>query len=460
MSTRSAAINAQSRSGWERVQAWLYAGTAHAVVAGMYLVLASGTLIFWGQSAGFAPIRFLDEVILFGFLLLTGGMVLATGRLYLAATVGWLLIFSAESLYTSALNQVSPPILWRGYLLAVKPLLILLVYQTLPLDRHSAEFILRGLTRFFGLITVAAVAYALIVEFGLGVNPLPGVVSAEIRLGLMPARSFFFHQSHMASFMTIAAAFYAAQALLINSRRSLILMATAIAGVIITARLKSLLLLPVILLVQYALIRLRQGRVRARTLVTIALLSLAALIVIALFSALLWDVIQLRLVDGSTNVRSALLKVALVINAETHGLGAGLGMFGSPVSVQYHYSPLYYRFGISNMTGATPTYFSYITDQWWAWYLGEVGYLGAAIFVGSLVWVLWRLRRLAEAWRERNWPMSALCYAALAALLFAILSGYASVYLTSPPTGYLVMSLCGLAFALDRGLRYPPPIAP
>lgn len=442
-----------------RVQllAWLYAGTGRLVVTGMYLVVASSALIYWGQQAGLAQARLLDEAIFALFALLAAGMVLASGRLYVTLTPLWLLAFSALGLYSSMLNEVSLPILWRGYLLAAKPLLIFWVYQLLPLDKDSAETIIRGLRRFLTVLTVAAVAYALILELGLGVNPVPGATSAEMRFGITPARSFFFHQSHMASFMTIAAAFFASHALLSNSRRSVILLFVAILGVIVTARLKSLLLLPVILVVQYGLIRLRQTRIRLRTLLTGVLISLAAIVAIAIFTALLWDVVELRLIDGSTNVRSALLKYAFVINSETYGLGAGLGMFGSAVSVEYQYSPLYYRFGISNMTGATPVYHAFITDQWWAWYLGEVGYWGTAVFIGCLLWILWRLHRLAGDWRGRHVWLSTWIYTALAALLFAILSGYASVYLTAPPTGYLVMSLCGLAFALDRGLRYVSP---
>lgn len=445
-------------STWRaQLLAWLYAGTGRLVVGGMYLVVAASVFIYLGQQVGLAQARLLDEAIFALFALLAAGMVLATGRLYVTSTPLWLLAFSALGLYSSVLNEVPLPILWRGYLLAAKPLLIFWVYQLLPLDKDSAETITRGLRHFLTVLTVTAVAYTLILELGLGVNPLPGASSAEVRFGIMPARSFFVHQSQMASFMTIAAAFFASHALLSNSRRSLSLLIVAILGVIVTARLKSLLLLPIILVVQYGLIRLRQARIHLRTLLAGVLISLTAIVVIAIFATLLWDVIELRLIDGSTNVRSALLKYALVINRETHGLGAGLGMFGSAVSVEYQYSPLYYRFGISNMTGATPAYHAFITDQWWAWYLGEVGYWGTAVFVGCLLWILWRLYRLAESWRDRHIWLGTWVYTALAALLFAILSGYASVYLTAPPTGYLIMSFCGLAFALDRGLRHVSP---
>ena len=56
-----------------------------------------------------------------------------------------------------------------------------------------------------------------------------------------------------------------------------------------------------------------------------------------------------------------------------------MGRYGSAVSTQY-YSPLYYKYRLYRLYGASPEKSNFITDQWWGWYIGESGILGHDLF--------------------------------------------------------------------------------
>ncbi|MGH2536158.1 MAG: hypothetical protein ACRDHL_02055 [Candidatus Promineifilaceae bacterium] len=432
------------------------------VTAGLFgalaLILASGTIAEWlspGPLRG--PGRWLDEAI-FGVIVVV--MLLSTltsGRLYLSRFLPGLLALSAAGLLSSLVNHVPLEIAATGYLLAAKPLILLIVCQMLVLSRPGAERALRLVGRFLAALILVAVAYAVIIELGIGHNPLPGVEEAQTRLGLNPARSFFFRPSPFSSMMTLAGLYFVSRYLSDTRRRDLLLVGLALLGVLLSARLKALLLLPVCALLLFGLIRVPTLRVKRRTLWLGAALLLLSLLLIASFALLLREFLILRLSPGADNVRNALLAAALAINVESVGLGAGLGMFGSATSVTFHYSPLYHDYGISTMWGAHPDNTMFITDQWWAWYLGEVGVLGTLIFLVTLSLIAAGLYQIGHRWRKARPALAQLAFASLAFLAFGVLSGYASTYLTAPPTGYFIMGLAGLVFALDRGLSRPGP---
>ena len=160
-----------------------------------------------------------------------------------------------------------------------------------------------------------------------------------------------------------------------------------------------------------------------------------------------------RLFGSANTVRAVLHKQALQILKDTNGLGAGFGMYVSSVSVTTHYSPLYDRYGISSMYGATPENSAFITDPWLAWYLGETGVVGIAVFLLALLIVIVGLWKISLRWYKRRPELAVLGFTAITFLIFGILSGYASVYITAPPTGYFLMGLAGIVFALDRASK-------
>ncbi|MEW5985385.1 MAG: hypothetical protein AB1791_02010 [Chloroflexota bacterium] len=423
-------------------------------ILGLYiLALFSGTLSrLLTEQLGLGGARYMDEAILLLLLLVVGLLVLRRGRLPTSPIYAFLLLFSLLGWLTSLLQRVPADVALLGFLLATKPLVIYLAYHSLPLDEATAARLLAGLDKLFITLTIAAVAYSLLFEQLLHVNLLPGVAPGQIRFGLTPARSFFVHPSPFTSMMTLAAFYHFGRLLQMKRPHSLLLLALAAGGVILGTRIKALFLLPVGILVIYALASMRQGHLKVKNALLGTLLVVVCLVFVGLFANLLQDVLLTRLSEESANVRSQLLRYALVINAESSGLGAGWGTYGSAISALYHYSSYYYRFGLSELYGGSLTNPSFLTDQWWSWYLGETGYLGTAVFLFTLLLIMAQLAHIAAYWRDRRPALAALAYTAVAALVYGVVAGYAGAYLTSAPIGYYIMSLAGLVCALHRAL--------
>lgn len=107
----------------------------------------------------------------------------------------------------------------------------------------------------------------------------------------------------------------------------------------------------------------------------IMLFILGSIGVIFIFS----DVISQRILDEST-ARNILYSKSLIIAKEHFPLGAGLGTFASYISGKY-YSPLYYKYGISNIYGLTSDNFKYVADTFWPQLLSQFGFLGILMFL-------------------------------------------------------------------------------
>lgn len=430
-----------------RIQAW------SVIVVGLLILVSPSLSQEIEMRTGIPTGRYLDELIFVAFLFVVVLGVLLTGRLFVSRVYPWLIAFSVFGAISTIIGDVSLIVAVLGYLLAVKALILVVAGQTVPLDGRSSQLLLRLINKLFVFVTLAAVGYAVLFEKILRANPLPGVNFSLSRFGQAPARSFFVHPSPFSGIMTLAALYFFSQMLFTRSKRSLFLFLLAFLGVFLSSRLKALLLLPLCLILIYVLVNVHGWRVKRATLIRGGLLAIVALIVTVAVVVLLRDLLASRI--GNADVRSLLLQRAFTINAATYGLGAGFGMYGSAVSVNQHFSPLYDRYGISQYWGATANNPEFITDQWWAWYLGEVGLIGTFIFAVALVTILMGLYKIASYWRESNIAVATLAYAALAWVSFGIMSGYASVYLTSPPVGYFIMILAGVTYAIHRGIKEP-----
>lgn len=400
--------------------------------------------------------RLVDEMLfaaLIGFIIF---VIFATKKVLVGSEFFWTIIFSLVAIVTSLVNQVDFKILLLGFLLIIKPLIIFHAYQLLPLNARNGIRLINNLVLFFMVVVTIAVLYSLLIEKGLGVNYFPQDGTSDFRLGMQAARSFFVHASPFSSTMTFAIFIFFARLFVGEGKAqvNIIFILAALVGVLLTLRLKTLILLPVGVVLEYLLIYFRNGRIKLSTIVKTLILFVISLLFLAVSAYLFRDILIFRLSPGTASVRTVLLRTAMLINLKTYGFGVGLGMFGSSVSVNYHYSQWYYFYGIHNLSGATPQNSAFITDQWWSWYLGEVGIIGTAVFLGVLFIIIKKLNTIAKLTFDTQKGLSSLAYGALASLMYGILAGFAGVYLSAPPTGYLAMSLAGITFAVYRSLNF------
>jgi hypothetical protein len=111
-----------------------------------------------------------------------------------------------------------------------------------------------------------------------------------------------------------------------------------------------------------------------------------------------------------TSARSRLYSTGEQIASESFPLGLGFGRFASYMS-HTHYSPAYYKYGLSRVYGLSPQHPNFIEDTSWPSVFGETGYGGAAFYVGGLLVLAFAFGRRLMTWPARmKWlPLAALC---------------------------------------------------
>lgn len=453
-----------------------------------FYLISSSISLWLNRAFGLPWANFLDEFVLVAFLGLLTVAILLEGRLPLTPAYGFLLLFAILGLLSSLGSVVSVRIGVLGFLQTIKPAVIFAALFSIPLDRTRGERLLRTVDRLMVGLVVIAAAYLILFDLALNSNPIIGIRQDWTpRLGIDPSRSFFEHPGALANVMVLATLYHFTHWLREpRSAGRALLSIAAVSMVFSTTRMKAIFALPFLLALSFFLVTNLKRRFGLKDLWKIGLgfvAAAAAIIVLAYLFRGLWiprlavalpgissslpigRVLESagladgeQFADSPPSVRRALFDAGLDITLQRGGLGAGFGMFGSPASVKFHYSPLYHEYGISSLRGATPDYSSFVTDQWWSWFMGEVGLWGALaylLFLGHLAWGAY-----ASMWAlwDRLAAFQGLAGMAIGGIVYGIGVGYAENFLSGPPLTYLIFGSLGLVYALWRSLSGPDEI--
>ncbi len=145
--------------------------TRLSLITGLTLLLISGTIT--GALSGYPAARYIDELIFFGILAAIIILILARGRLYISNIMFYLFLFTIVGLIATSINRVRFEIAIPGYLLAIKPLILFIAFQIIPINQNEVGRNVQILHRLLILVTVIAFLYMLIFEIALGNNRLP-----------------------------------------------------------------------------------------------------------------------------------------------------------------------------------------------------------------------------------------------------------------------------------------------
>ena len=87
--------------------------------------------------------------------------------------------------------------------------------------------------------------------------------------------------------------------------------------------------------------------------------------------------------DPMNVARNSMHLASIKIAMDRFPLGAGFGLFGGKIAAT-HYSPLNYEYGLSRVPGLMEGRAVYMMDVFWPHVLGELGFIGLALFVLAL----------------------------------------------------------------------------
>ena len=149
--------------------------------------------------------------------------------------------------------------------------------------------------------------------------------------------------------------------------------------------------------------------------------------------------------------RLALYVASLAIARDYFPLGAGLGRFGSYMSGA-NYSPLYERYGLTDVHGLRPNDPNAVSDTFWPMVLGElgpIGLVGLTAFVGLLLHRLW-----AVASRTASLPLRALALGSLFVFVQGLAASLTAATYVAPPA-YFIFGAAAAVWAVTRTEAHP-----
>jgi hypothetical protein len=281
------------------------------------------------------------------------------------------------------------------------------------------------------------------------------------RSALPIVKSILIHPALFGWFTTFVALFVYAQYVVDRRLRWLFVGLFLSLGPMLSARRRAILALAGSLLVGFgeSIRRIRSARELARTWVPVAIGSLALFLVFLPGLSSLYTLTLVRylgvevtpsLAPGETpppladeenpRARFALYSGSVHSAVDYFPLGAGFGRYGSWMS-RVDYSPLYDRYGMSDIRGLRRDKPQYITDTFWPQILGEMGVGGLVayiVLIGSMGLLLWR-----EAARDDGPLLAVLRFGAGMIFAQTIIESFASSMFHSPPRVYLVFLAIG-----------------
>jgi hypothetical protein len=265
----------------------------------------------------------------------------------------------------------------------------------------------------------------------------------DVRGGILSVSSIWPHPGEFGWCMAYFACFAFAFNFVFFKKRYFILGVLFSIGVVLSMRMKPIGGLSVALLCGFFAVR--QNVIRNSLKVVLIVIILGLFFheeILGLVIKTISGYIQVP--DPLKIARNALYITSLRIAADYLPFGSGLGTFGGWIA-SLHYSPLYYKYGLSNIYGLSKGG-SFTCDTFWPYIIGQFGIIGLLCYS----WIVWRFFRLTLE-GIRNFRSSYLKAYSLGTLLIfveALMESLASPIFLKSPSIYFIFGALGVLSSL------------
>ncbi len=107
---------------------------------------------------------------------------------------------------------------------------------------------------------------------------------------------------------------------------------------------------------------------------------------------LVWDQVNYYYFKIDDSARNQLTINSFKIAKDYFPFGTGFGTFGSYMS-GVNYSPVYYKYNISNIYGITKGHTEFISDTFWPMIIGQFGVIGTICYIVCLIMIFKKIQR-------------------------------------------------------------------
>lgn len=276
-------------------------------------------------------------------------------------------------------NQVALSTSLKGAFLTLKGFLLFFIFKHIKFHEKAIDKIV-NVIKYLGFTAVFFAFIDLLFHESFR-NFLNTNNMLDTRSGLISVQSIFIHPGTYGWFMLFVGLFYLSQYLIKGEKKSLFYTIFFFFCAVLSFRFKVLLTIVTILM----LVTLKKR-------VYIVGLTFAGVIVYMAFGNVIQDLTMLTInryisVDYMESARKALYHTGFLIGFKEFPIAEGFGRFGSWIA-RVEYSPVYYEYGLNNVYGLSPDNPIWATDTYWPSIIGEVGIIGAILFILFFVYVI------------------------------------------------------------------------
>ena len=404
----------------------------------MLLLTAEENLI---AKTGLSFLGYLDELIIIMFLLLAIINFIKTNKikrfnLKLSLMTISFIIIGTLSCYINS-NCIFKNTLMSCFL-SVKFWILLLSISSFDINEstikkyYKALFVLEKIVLIFALINL----------FSLGLyKSIFPVSHTNYRFGIISVCSIFNHPGKYGWFMFFCALAHFSIYKNDNNKKELTRTIISIIACLFSLRTKVIMSI-FICFVCYALYINRETlQKQLKKIIAIAILGTCLLIP---FKDIIQKTYTLYFTDAEGySVRQALMDNSIKIVKDYFPIGVGFGKYGTWYAAQ-NYSEYYYKYNMNRMYGLTEDNTTYGTDTFWPAIFGETGLVGSIIYIGMIILILKKLKKINSDISEYN---SAISIFAIMSLVQIIIESFGSSSFNAPPDYYFVATTIGLAIA-------------
>lgn len=320
-----------------------------------------------------SPLKYQDELVsCILFILLLVGLVIHRGNIYIYSRKKWninlkillaiIIIFLLGIIGNIAFKYQNIYAVVADIILVFKGF-ITYVFASMLFERYSFRKYYKFINNF--IRSIAVIIFLLdITNYVSGIYPI-----GEVRI--IPTQQLFFtHPTYLASFCVVIMAILL---ILQEEYKNNIFYIILIGIVAFTTQRNKVIMFLVVFMLLYYLIIIRDKRIKV---------SLGAVILILVIFVGYQQISSY--LSNPEWARTALMSKSIEVADDHFPIGSGFGTFATWNS-GVSYSPLYYKYGLSNIWGLSPNMYQFVGDTYWPAIIAQFGYLGFGLIIYIII---------------------------------------------------------------------------
>lgn len=215
------------------------------------------------------------------------------------------------------------------------------------------------------------------------INYVFKIFPAQYRYGIMCNQLFYTHTTYLVSTSVFLLALYIRFEQKVNS----IYVYQLLLIIVSTMRTKAIVFVVIFLLL---------GNYLKNANKKIKINKIILIVIIAVFVG--YQQIEFYFFEETDSARNVLFRTSIEIANDYFPLGTGFGTYGSYISGK-EYSPVYQLYNINDVWGIQKDNPSFISDSFWPMILGQFGYIGAILYLLSILLIF---KKIQEEYSIQN----------------------------------------------------------